>query len=92
MTFVNQVLIECGSERATLADLIFHHLPRFLGGEADTHEQHIVQCPSGTRVIGPNDGEIRLKPLARVYIRVCMTKAKVVTGPVILILICLCRT
>ncbi|MGO9269782.1 MAG: restriction endonuclease [Terriglobia bacterium] len=81
--YVNQVLIQCGPERGTLSDLIFHHLPRFLGGEADTQEQHIIECPSGTRVIGPNDGEIPLKPLACVHIRVGVTKAKVITGPVI---------
>lgn len=81
--YVNQVLIQCGSERGTLNDLILHHLPPFLGGEADTHEQHTIECPPGTRVIGPNDGEIPLKPLACVHIRIGMTKARVVTGPFI---------
>jgi hypothetical protein len=82
--YVNQVLIQCGPERGTLQDLIYHHLPRFLGGGADAYEQHIIECPSGTRVIGPNDGEVPLKPLACVHVRVGMTTAKVVTGPVVI--------
>jgi hypothetical protein len=80
--YVNQVLIQCGPERGTLNDLIQHHSPRFLGGQTDAYKDHVIGCPSGTRVIAPDDGEIPLKPLACVHVRAGMTKAKTLTGPV----------
>ncbi len=80
--YVHQVLLQCGSEQGALSDLIQYHSPGFLGGEIDAYKDHAIACPSGTRVIGPNDGEIPLKPLACVHIRAGLTKAKTLTGPV----------
>ena len=79
--YVNQILLQCGPERGSLNDLIQHHTHPFPGGEIDVYRNHAIPCSSGTRVIGPEDGEIPLKPLACVHVRVGMTKAKVITGP-----------
>ena len=80
--YVHHVLIQCESERGTLNELISNYLPQFMGDKVDDYEEHIVECPPGTRVIGPTDGEIPLKPLARVHVWVAMTKARVISGPV----------
>jgi hypothetical protein len=82
MYYANRVLIQSEAEQGTLSDLVRHHQPEFLGGEVDAYKDHVIPCPSGTRVIGPDDGEIPLKPLASVHVRAGMTKAHVLTGPV----------
>src|ERR1022692_3466158 len=82
MYYANHVLIQSEAEQGTLSDLVQHHQPEFLGGEVDAYKDHVIPCPSGTRVIGPDDGEIPLKPLASVHVRAGMTKAHVLTGPV----------
>jgi hypothetical protein len=80
MYYANRVLIQSEAEQGTLSDLVRHHQPEFLGGEVDAYKDHVIPCPSGTRVIGPDDGEIPLKPLASVHVRAGMTKAHVLTG------------
>jgi hypothetical protein len=81
--YVSHILVQCESEQGTLDDLLEAHSASFLGGETDVYRDHVITCPSGTRVIGPYDGEIPLKPLARVRVRAGMTRAKTLTGPFI---------
>jgi hypothetical protein len=80
--YVNNIFIQAGYERGTLNELIQHHLPTFLEGQTEGQKDHVITCRSGTRVTAPNDGEIPLKPLASIHVRVGMTKAGVITGPV----------
>jgi hypothetical protein len=80
--YVHQVLLECGSTRASLNDLIQSHAMRFLGGEIDVYKDDAIACPSGTRVVGSDDGEIPLKPLACAHVRAGTTKPKILAGPV----------
>ena len=79
--YVHHILIQDGGTRRTLHDLIDIHTPQFVGGEPGSYRDHTIPCPQGCRVIAPDDGEIPLKPLARVLIRAAMTEARTLTGP-----------
>ena len=63
--YVHQVLLECRSTRASLNDLIQSHAMRFLGGEIDVYKDDAIACPSGTRVVGPDDGDSAKTPCLR---------------------------
>lgn len=80
--YAKQIRIQCGAEQAALDDVIQSHSPRFLGVEIDAYHDHAIACPPDTRVIGPDDAEISLKPLACIHVRAGTAKAKILTGPV----------
>jgi hypothetical protein len=80
--YVKQVRIRCGAEQASLEDVIQSHSPEFLGGEVDAYQYHAIACPPSTCVIGPDDDEIPLKPLACLHVRASTTKARILDGPV----------
>src|ERR1039458_6733402 len=82
MYYANHVLIQSEAEQGTLSDLVQHHQPEFLGAEVDAYNDHLTPCPPGTRVVGPADEEVPLKPLASVHVRAGMPKAHVLTCPV----------
>jgi Restriction endonuclease len=80
--YVNQILIQCGPAQRTLDDLIQGYLQQFPVGGIDAYRDHAYACPAGTRVIGPDDTEVPLKPLAYVHVRAGTTRARTITGPV----------
>src|SRR5690348_2466822 len=80
--YVKHISLECGAEQGTLDDLLHYHSPAFLGGEIDAYKDHVLVCPSGTRVTGPDNDDIPLRPLACVHVRVGMSKARTLTSPV----------
>jgi len=80
--YVEHVVLQCGSESATLNAMVQAHSPGFVGGEIDAYKDHVISCPAGTRVTDPDDGEIPLKPLASIHVRAGMTRAKTLRGPV----------
>ncbi len=80
--YVNKIILKCGSEQESLDELIQQYSPQFLGGNLEDYTYHVIPCPEGTRIVAPEDGEIPLKPLARLCVHVGMTKARVLAGPV----------
>jgi hypothetical protein len=81
--YANQVIIQCGSERGSINDLICSHLEGLLGSAKDECKDYEISCPPGTLVVGPRDGDVPLKPLACVHLRAAMTRAKTISGPVV---------
>lgn len=79
--YVQHIVLQCGSERATLADFIGPHLPHFGGGPDNIYKDHVIKCTSGVHVVSPDDGEIPLEPLDSVHIRAGMIKARTLTSP-----------
>lgn len=79
--YVEHVVLQCGSERATLNAMVQAYSPGLVGGDIDAYKDHVIACPPGTRVIEPDDGEIPLKPLSSVHVRAGMTRAKTLNGP-----------
>jgi hypothetical protein len=79
--YVQHIVIQYGSEQATLADLIGPHLPHFGGGPDNMYKNHVINCTFGMHVVGPDDGEIPLEPLTSVHVRAGMIKARTLTSP-----------
>jgi hypothetical protein len=74
--YVGHILMRLGSEKGTLADLIQHHSSGFAVNEIGRYMDRVIRCPPGTQVIGPDDGEIPLKPLSKVYVRAGLLAAR----------------
>jgi hypothetical protein len=74
--------MERGGLRVNLETLLTLHAERFLGDAIDVYKETIILCPPGTRVVGPDDGVIPLKPIACVHVQAGITKAKRLIGPV----------
>jgi hypothetical protein len=81
--YVGHIVLQTGTGRRTLDDLIFSRSLHTVEGKVDVYEDHVVDCAAGTSVVAPDDGEIPLKPLLCVRIRSGITEARVLTGPVI---------
>lgn len=79
--YTNHVRIRSGAAEHTLRELIDSRAQDFAGGKIDDYQDHLIDCPTGARVIAPDDGEIPLKELRCVRVKAGMTKARTVTGP-----------
>ena len=79
--YASHILIQCGSGQEILNDVVHHHLSALPRGEPDSYKDHIIKCPTGACVLGPDDGEIPLKPLVCIRVRAGLAKAKTFTGP-----------
>lgn len=79
--YVDKICFRCGDERATLDEILQGQSGRFFGGEVDVYQEHVIECPLDTVVIGPDDGEIALKSLDRIHVRAGIRKATVIDGP-----------
>ena len=80
--YMKQVRIQCGAEQASLEDLIRGQSSEFLGAGVDEYKDCTILFPLATRVIGPDDNEIPLKPVDCVHVRAGITKARILDGPV----------
>src|ERR1700734_2228505 len=80
--YVGHVIIEEGSQRGSLAEVLQNQVQVLLQKGAEACENHVVDCEPDTRVIAPDDGEIPLKPLARIHFQAGMSTAQTLTGPV----------
>jgi hypothetical protein len=80
--YSNQILIQYGSEQGALSGLIQYHSQDFITRGLNSYNDYVIACPLDARVIGPDDGVIRLKPLARVHIRAGVTNAKTLTAQI----------
>ena len=81
--YVKHVVVQYRSERRTLDDLIQLHSQGFRGVQSDSYSDYVISFLSGSCVIAPDDGEIPLKPLARVHVRAGLTKARTIRAPVV---------
>jgi hypothetical protein len=57
------------------------HLAQFLNGAMDEYQDRVISWSADARVIGPEDEEVPLEPLARIRVRAGLIKARVLTGP-----------
>ncbi len=80
--YTNQIRLQSGAEQGSLGSLIEQHVRQLPVGEVDAYEDHRIPCPPGTIIIAPEGDEIPLKELAFIRIRGSITKAKMLTGPV----------
>jgi len=76
-----QIRIQSSSNQQSLEQVIGPHLPQFLNGAMDEYQDRVISCSADARVIGPEDEEVPLKPLARIRVRAGLVKARVLTGP-----------
>jgi hypothetical protein len=79
--YVNQIALDWGRERVSLANVIQRYSIQFINGRMEAYADRVISCPLACRVISPDDGEIPLKLLARIHVRAGMTNAKIVVGP-----------
>jgi hypothetical protein len=79
--YVQQIRIQSGSEQQSLEEVIQPHTSHFLKCGTGGYQDHVISCMSGARVVGPDDGEVPLKSLARVHIRAGLTEAQILNGP-----------
>ena len=80
--YVNQTTIQIAGETQPLRYLVERAWPNFLTGVAGAYSDHTISCPVGARVVGPDDGEVPLKPLACIHVRAGISEARVLAGPV----------
>jgi hypothetical protein len=78
--YVNHIMLQTGSEMRKLESVIAELSTRFDRGQLDEYRDNVVNCPSDTRVVAPNDGEIALKPIAKIHVRTGIIKSKTLTG------------
>jgi hypothetical protein len=79
--YAQQVRIQSGSQQHSLEDAIEPHKSYFLNGGTEEYRACVISCAAGARVVGPDDGVVPLKPLARIHVRARLTTARVLTGP-----------
>jgi hypothetical protein len=79
--YARQIRIQSGPHQQSLEDVIGPNLSQFLNGSTEGHQDHVISCNADARVIGPDDGEVPLKPLARIRFRAGLVEARVLTGP-----------
>jgi Restriction endonuclease len=80
--YANQTMMQCGAERVNLDTLLKVNSGNFLAADMDVYRDNLIRCPPGTRVIGPDDGEIPLKAIACVHVKAGLTKFKLVKSSV----------
>jgi hypothetical protein len=81
--YAGHIVLQTGTERRTLGELILSRHFHAVEGEVDAYEDHVIECAAGTSVVAPDDGEVPLKPLLCVRIRSGITEARVLTGPAV---------
>jgi hypothetical protein len=79
--YVRHIFLQCGPDCLPLDDLIQRHAIHFHRGTLGNYKNHVIPCPDGACVAGPEDGEFPMRPLARVHVRVGITEARVLTSP-----------
>ena len=79
--YMGHVVIQFGSQRGTLDDLVENRYATLLEDATREYRDQTIVVPEGTRVIGPDDGEIPLKPLAAVHLRAAITTGQPMIGP-----------
>jgi len=79
--YVKQIMMQCGVERVNLDTIININARNFFGAARDVYRDSVIPCPPGTRVIGPDDGEIPLKEITSVYVQAGLTEVKLVSSP-----------
>lgn len=80
--YAGHVIIRFGSEEKSLDAVVQELMLLGKWKELDSVSEQTVPFPKGSRVIGPDDGEIPLKPIACVRVRAGIMKGKVFSGPV----------
>lgn len=80
--YANHVVIQQGSARETVDAMIRRHSARMLAPEVEGYREYTIAFVRDTRVVAPDDGEIPLKPLARMHFRAGLSKARLLSGPV----------
>lgn len=81
--YTNHVMLQTGSEKRTLESVITELSTRFDRGQLDEYKDNAIDCPADTRVIGPDDGEIPLKPIAKIHVKTGLIKSKTLIGSTI---------
>jgi len=81
--YANKLIIRSGVSAFSLGDEMSTHSAAFYSLVMKGNTDHTINCPAGTSVIAPDDGEIPLKPLAAIHVRVTLEQAKILDGPVV---------
>src|ERR1017187_6054137 len=79
--YMNRIVVKFGPVQRNLNTLVQNHWPLAHGDKTDSYHDHVIVCPAGSRVLSPDDGQVPLKPLARIHVRAGMAKARTITGP-----------
>lgn len=79
--YVKKTLMQCGVERVNLETLLQLHGGALFGDANDVYRESRIPCPPGTHVIGPDDGEIPLKPIACIHVHAGITQMKRIKAP-----------
>jgi hypothetical protein len=78
--YVGHVLIQQDSRLRTLEEVLQPLSPDLLKNPTE-YQDFVIHCESGAHVIGPDDGEVPLKAIARVHVRAGLSEAQVLDGP-----------
>lgn len=78
--YVRHILIRNGSRQQALETVIKPLSPNLLKSAAE-YQEFVISCDAGAQVVGPDDGEIPLKPLARVHVVAGLNEARILDGP-----------
>jgi hypothetical protein len=79
--YVNKVVLQQGNHARNLDQAIQSLMHELMALATTEYEDHEIICPPGTNVVSPDDGEVTLKPTAKVHVSVGIVKAKTITGP-----------
>ena len=74
--YTKHILLRTGDSQSTLQSVVNELSVRLDRGQMGEYKVTKIDCPEGTIVVGPDDGEIPLRPVTHIHVTAGLTSTK----------------
>ena len=74
--YTKHILLRTGDSQSTLQSVVDELSVRLDRGQMGEYKVTKIDCPEGTIVVGPDDGEIPLRPVTHIHVTAGLTSTK----------------